>query len=115
METAEITLSDETIPEFLREFVIDIVRQELAKRPIVKPPKLPPVRIKGTEYPLNKLSKREREVLTLIANGYSRNEISATLGVTYNTACSHISNTYTKLSISTIAEATQIAMRSGLL
>ena len=64
---------------------------------------------------IGRLSSRETEVLVLLANGYSRNEISESLGVRYNTACSHISNIYSKLSITNVAEATQIAMRSGVL
>ena len=99
---------------FLRQFVVDIVRQELDKQTAAISSNWRESVTDSENGKLHKLSLREREVLVLISNGYTRNEISSALGVTYNTACSHISNIYTKLSISSVAEATQIAIRSGL-
>jgi len=115
MKTAEILSTREYAPELLRELVVDIVQQELAKHADTARNAFSVKRTVQSENDITKLSARETEVLVLIASGYSRNEISACLGVTYNTACTHISNIYTKLSISTIAEATQLALRSGLL
>lgn len=121
MKTAEILSTQQfvsehhVVPELLRELVIDIVQQELAKRRDNTRTAIPINRSAQSTSDISKLSAREKEVLVLIASGYSRNEISASLGVTYNTASTHISNIYTKLSISTIAEATQLALRSGLL
>lgn len=60
------------------------------------------------------LSKRELEVLVLVANGYNRKNIGETLGISINTAARHISNIYSKLGISTVAEATGVAYRSML-
>lgn len=60
------------------------------------------------------LSKRELEVLTLIANGYSRKQVGDSLGISANTAARHISTIYTKLGVSSIAEATRYAIRNGL-
>lgn len=59
------------------------------------------------------LSKRESEVLLLVANGYSRREIGGCLGISPNTAARHIANSYRKLDISTVAEATQYILSSG--
>lgn len=64
--------------------------------------------------PISSLTTREREVLTLVANGYSRKEIGKTLCISLNTAACHIRNIYTKLEISTVAEATRVALNTGL-
>ncbi len=61
-----------------------------------------------------RLSNREKEVLTLIANGYSRKQVGTSLGISSNTAARHISTIYTKLGVSSIAEATRYAIRNGL-
>jgi len=55
------------------------------------------------------LSKRELEVLVLVANGYNRKSIGSSLGISVNTASRHIANIYSKLGISTVAEATSFA------
>ena len=60
------------------------------------------------------LSTREKEVLTLIANGYSRKQVGSSLGISSNTAARHISTIYAKLDVSSIAEATRYAIRKGL-
>ena len=60
------------------------------------------------------LSVRENEVLTLVASGYTRPEISAALNISRNTAATHIANIYRKLNVSSIAEATTYAIRLGI-
>lgn len=64
---------------------------------------------------VNSLSQREVDVLTLVATGYSRKEIGATLEITSNTAAKHISSIYRKLNICSIAEATRIALENGVI
>jgi len=61
------------------------------------------------------LTNRECQVLTLIANGYTRKEVGDALKISHNTASCHVSHIYEKLEISTIAEATHAAMRLGIL
>ena len=61
------------------------------------------------------LTNREAEVLTLIANGYTRREVGDALKISHNTASCHVSHIYEKLEISTIAEATHAAIRLGIL
>lgn len=61
------------------------------------------------------LSRREIDVLTLVAAGYSRKEIGESLAITSNTAAKHVSSIYRKLNISTIAEATRIALENGVI
>jgi DNA-binding NarL/FixJ family response regulator len=64
---------------------------------------------------LTPLSTREEEVLRLIAQGFSRKEIAAELSVSVNTIASHVGAIYSKLNISSRAEATLEALRRGLI
>lgn len=60
------------------------------------------------------LSPRELEVLTLLANGYTRRNIADSLGISKNTAARHICNIYSKIGVSSVAEATQFAYANHL-
>jgi DNA-binding NarL/FixJ family response regulator len=64
---------------------------------------------------LTPLSVREEEVLKLIAQGFSRKEIAIELSVSVNTIASHVGAIYSKLDISSRAEATLEALRRGLI
>jgi DNA-binding NarL/FixJ family response regulator len=61
-----------------------------------------------------KLSPREREVLQLIAEGYSTKEAASSLGVSAKTIESHRKNLMEKLDCHSIAELTKIAIREGI-
>lgn len=63
---------------------------------------------------LHQLTKRETEVLVLVANGYCRKEVATCLEISVNTAARHIANIYAKLGISTVAEATRVAIANRL-
>ncbi len=60
------------------------------------------------------LTQRETEVLRLVAKGCSRSEVAEYLGITANTAASHVKNIYRKLNISSRAEAAIEARRRQL-
>lgn len=60
------------------------------------------------------LSKREKQVLTMIGKGYSVKHASSELNISHHTVSSHIKNIYSKLNISNRAEATQKAVQLGL-
>jgi len=64
----------------------------------------------GDSYAAEGLSKREREVLLLLSEGYSRREIGAALTISSNTAATHITNIYQKIGASSVAEATRYAL-----
>ncbi|MFK7992618.1 MAG: response regulator transcription factor [Granulosicoccus sp.] len=63
---------------------------------------------------LKRLTARENEVLTLIASGYTRPEVAKALSISRNTAATHVANIYRKLEIESIAEATMLAFRWGM-
>jgi DNA-binding NarL/FixJ family response regulator len=60
------------------------------------------------------LSDREKEILSAIAKGLSRNETAEILGITANTVASHLKSIYGKLNVSNRAQATLEALRLGL-
>jgi HD-GYP domain-containing protein (c-di-GMP phosphodiesterase class II) len=60
------------------------------------------------------LTARELEVLLLVARGASSREVAQELTITEKTARNHIEHIYSKLDVSTRAEASLYAMRHGL-
>lgn len=63
---------------------------------------------------LDKLSARERQVLQLVATGYSSAEIAAELHISVRTVDTHRLHIMDKLGIRSIAELTKFAVRNGL-
>jgi DNA-binding CsgD family transcriptional regulator len=60
------------------------------------------------------LSKREREVLTLIVEGKSSKEVAAALGISFKTAVTHRASIMGKLNVHEIASVVREAIRRGL-
>jgi DNA-binding NarL/FixJ family response regulator len=60
------------------------------------------------------LTAREREVLTLIADGATNRQIARRLGVTERTARTHVSNILGKLGLTSRTQAALWAVREGL-
>lgn len=69
----------------------------------------------GTSRSSEELTERERDVLRLVAKGYSRPEAAEILGLSINTISSHCKQIYRKLEISSRAEAVVEAIRLGLI
>jgi len=61
------------------------------------------------------LTRREMELLKLLARGYTYREVAEDLSVSSHTVNSHIKNLYRKLSVKTKNEAVFAATRQGLL
>ncbi len=63
---------------------------------------------------LPSLTTREREVLQLMAEGKSTNQIAVCLDITIKTVESHTQNLKQKLGINSVANLTKYALREGL-
>lgn len=61
------------------------------------------------------VSKREKEILVHLATGKTNKEIADSLSLSTSTIRNHVSNIFTKLKISNRAQATAIAIYSGLI
>jgi DNA-binding NarL/FixJ family response regulator len=61
------------------------------------------------------LTKREKDMLTLIAKGLSVKNAAEKLGISYYTAAGYMKDVYYKLQVNTRAEATMKAVQLGLL
>jgi NarL family two-component system response regulator YdfI len=68
-------------------------------------------RAAGTE----RLSVREQEVLTLVAEGAANREIALRLHITERTVKAHVTSIFNKLGANSRAEAVAVALRSGFL
>jgi DNA-binding NarL/FixJ family response regulator len=65
--------------------------------------------------PSHDLTRRELEVLRLVAEGHSNSELAKMLWVTEQTIKFHLSNTYRKLNVANRTEASRWAQVNGLL
>lgn len=65
--------------------------------------------------PAESLSDRERQVLQMVASGYTSAEIGRRLTISGQTVNSHIKNIYRKMHVRTRAQAVGLAATSGLL
>jgi DNA-binding NarL/FixJ family response regulator len=61
------------------------------------------------------LTKRETEVLTLVADDLRNDEVAERLGITLPTVKNHLSSVYTKLSVRTRGEAVNRARDEGVI
>jgi len=65
--------------------------------------------------PEKTLTTREREIVQLIAEGFSNKEIAAKLGISTQTVKNHRSNLMEKLDLHNTAEITQFAIKNSLI
>src|SRR5690242_16872439 len=61
------------------------------------------------------LSRREQEILALLADGLVNKQIAARLGISTNTVKTHLEILFEKLGVTTRAEAVATAVKQGLL
>ena len=70
--------------------------------------------VSGAPELASPLTRREREVLALLAEGRSNRQIAETLFISESTAGVHVSNILGKLGVSGRTEAAAVAFRAGL-
>jgi DNA-binding NarL/FixJ family response regulator len=70
---------------------------------------------KGADSGINILTKREREILQLIAESNSTRDIAAKLGISVKTAENHRTNLMRKLDLHDVASLTRYAISNGLI
>lgn len=70
---------------------------------------------KNIENKQEKLTQRERDVLQLIAKGYTIPKAAEMLGIAHSTTASYVKAIYRKLNVSSRAEATLEASRRGII
>ncbi|MEZ5404290.1 MAG: response regulator transcription factor [Bryobacteraceae bacterium] len=68
----------------------------------------------GGRNPVHRLTPRERQVLTLVAEGRRSREIAATLDLSLETVRTYRKIIVKKLEVGSIAEMTQVALAAGL-
>jgi DNA-binding NarL/FixJ family response regulator len=80
----------------------------------VEPPPTRPERDLHAELLLRSLSDRERQILSLLARGYSNRRIADTCHLSLNTVRTHVQNVLVKLGVHSKLEAAALAVRQGL-
>jgi DNA-binding NarL/FixJ family response regulator len=63
--------------------------------------------------PLELLSGREREVLTLASSGCTNHEIAARIGLSVHAVKFHLASVYKKLDVANRTEAAVVMLREG--
>jgi DNA-binding NarL/FixJ family response regulator len=70
---------------------------------------------RGESIPADPLTARESQIVKLIAEGYTSDEIAGELCISRKTVDRHRANTLDKLGMRNAAELTRYAIRRGLL
>lgn len=65
--------------------------------------------------PLPVLTQRERQILSLLADGLGNKQIAARLGISPSTVKTHLEVVFEKLEVGSRAEAVGVAVRRGML
>ncbi len=82
--------------------------------PVPAPSPIPPMRIPSAR-PAGELSRREREVLTLLVRRWTAPEIAERLSLSERTIESHVASIYNKLGVSSRRDAVTVAVGHGFI
>jgi two-component system NarL family response regulator len=105
-------LKSATVDE-LRQAIRAVARGETYLSPELRRP-APAAKAVRARRAVSALGRRERQVLSLLAEGRHSAEIAAALGISVSTVDVHRRNIMRKLDLHTIAELTKFAVRKGL-
>ena len=78
-------------------------------------PNLVPAEMNDTGISPEKLTGRELQVLTMLADGLANKEIAAALSISGNTVKFHVAQVLAKLAVGSRTEAVRIGIRRGLI
>jgi len=68
----------------------------------------------GVSQHLHRLTERERQVLSFVANGYTSKQIGKKLGIHYRTVETHRINIGRRIGVRNVAQAVRYAIKNGL-
>jgi two-component system NarL family response regulator len=92
--------------------LVNAVRAAAAGQRVIPPE----VAVRMAEFaPLQELTPREREVLTLVAKGFANREVARAIGRTPETVKAHLKNVMHKLGAGDRTEAVMQAVRRGII
>jgi DNA-binding NarL/FixJ family response regulator len=97
------------------EELVDAIRKVAAGQAYVAPALGAKLAVHAERESDDELSEREREVLSLLARGYTNQEIASRLFVSVRTVESHRAHILVKLRLSTRADLVSYALETGLL
>jgi DNA-binding NarL/FixJ family response regulator len=106
------TVVDITQRKRLNEEGIDLLRQIEA---LIRKTEANPADYPSDHAPLKSLTKREQQILVMIAEGMTSARIGQQLQLSTNTIVSHRKNLMAKLKLHTTAQVTRFAIDQGLL
>ena len=98
--------------EDLRRVLGDLTDPPPVSAPLPAAPAEPVPSVNGT---VARLTKREQEVVRLVAEGLSTKQIAARLGITFKTAACHRCNAMSKLGVQNAASLVSSVIRLGLI
>lgn len=94
---------------------VDAIRRIARDEVVVSPRFLPALTRRATKRDDKALSRRELEVLQLLAEGHSTAEVADELILSVNTVRNHITHLMGKLDVRSRLEAVNVAVRRGLI
>ena len=72
-------------------------------------------RSEAKPHPSKRLTKREREIVQLLAEGRSNKEVADALGISVRTAETHRASILRKLSLASVADLVRYAIRHKMI
>jgi LuxR family maltose regulon positive regulatory protein len=91
------------------------VRSQPTRMSVAQSPQYPPPVPVESDLPVEALSEREMEVLRLIAQGYSNQQIAEALVISLNTTKTHVKNILARLRVENRTQAVARARELGIL
>ncbi|RIK37796.1 MAG: hypothetical protein DCC55_23210 [Chloroflexi bacterium] len=110
----ELSAAQTLVDELAASLDDDSLREYFVRQAAMQMPKLtPPTRLRKAKQVFGGLTGREREVVTLVAQGQSNRAIAAALVVSERTAAKHVENILAKLGLQTRAQIAAWAVERG--